>query len=322
MKGFRCIVQTSQEEMNKLLSIIIPSYNEEGNIENTANTVLKIMDENQINCEVIFVSDGSRDNTFLKILNKSKQDNRIKGIEFSRNFGKESAILAGIEKGNGDCFVVMDCDLQQPPEVIVKMYHMWEKGYDIIEGIKTNRGTESKIHKALAHLFYGIISKLTGYDMKNTSDYKLFDKKIANIIINMPERKTFFRALTFWVGFHTTQISYEVAERNIGSSKWSFATLVKYAITNIISFSSLPLSIVTYLGIFSLFGTIALGIQTLVHYFTGNAIEGFTTVILLMLLLGSSILIGLGIIGRYISAIYDEIKGRPRYIIWHDTDSI
>lgn len=308
--------------MDQLLSIIIPSYNEEDNINNTADTVLRIMDENHINCEIIFVSDGSKDDTFLRIYEKSKQDKRIKGIGFSRNFGKEAAILAGIEKGIGDCFVVMDCDLQQPPEIIVQMYHMWKNGYDIIEGIKSNRGNESIIHKCFAGLFYGILSKLTGYDMKNTSDYKMFDKKIADIILSMPERKTFFRALTFWVGFKTTQISYEVAERNIGTSKWSFISLVKYAITNIVSFSSLPLNIVTYLGIISFLGMIGLGIQTLVRYCMGNAIEGFTTVILLLLFLGSCILIGLGIVGRYISALYDEIKGRPRYIIWHDTDQM
>lgn len=308
--------------MDKKVSIIIPSYNEEGNISNTADKVLQIMDDNSIACEIIFVSDGSKDQTFARILEKSRQDNRVKGIEFSRNFGKEAAILAGLEKGTGDCFAVMDCDLQQPPETIVDMFRMWENGYDIIEGIKCNRGRESKIHKALANLFYNILSKFTGYDMKNTSDFKLFDKKIANIILNMPERKTFFRALTFWVGFKTGRVSYEVADRTIGTSKWSFMGLVKYALTNIICFSSIPLNIVTYLGVIAFMGMLVLSIQTLVRYFMGNAIEGFTTVILLLLLLGSGILIGLGIVGRYISAIYEEIKGRPRYIIWHDTDCV
>lgn len=306
--------------MDKKVSIIIPSYNEEGNINNTVDKVLQIMDDNSINCEIIFVSDGSKDQTFARILKKSRQDNRVKGVEFSRNFGKEAAILAGLEKGTGDCFAVMDCDLQQPPETIVDMFRMWENGYDIIEGIKSNRGKESKIHKFFAGLFYGILSKFTGYDMRNTSDFKLFDKKIAQIILNMPERKTFFRALTFWVGFKTGRISYEVADRTIGTSKWSFVGLVKYALTNIICFSSIPLNIVTYLGIISFLGMVVLGIQTLVRYSMGNAIEGFTTVILLVLLLGSGILIGLGIVGKYISAIYEEIKGRPRYIIWHDTD--
>lgn len=308
--------------MDKKVSIIIPSYNEEGNINNTADKVLQIMDGNSIKCEIIFVSDGSKDQTFARILEKSRQDNRVKGIEFSRNFGKEAAILAGLEKGTGDCFAVMDCDLQQPPETIVDMFRMWENGYDIIEGIKCNRGRESKVHKALANLFYNILSKFTGYDMKNTSDFKLFDKKIAHIILNMPERKTFFRALTFWVGFNTERISYEVADRTIGVSKWSFVGLVKYAMSNIICFSSIPLNIVTYLGILSFLGMLVLGIQTLVRYSMGNAIEGFTTVILLVLLLGSGILIGLGIVGKYISAIYEEIKGRPRYIIWHDTDCV
>ncbi len=304
-----------------MLSIIIPSFNEEGNIENTANTVLEVMDTGQINSEIIFVSDGSKDGTFQKIAELSKIDPRIRGIEFSRNFGKEAAILAGIEKGKGDCYVVMDCDLQHPPATIIEMYQMWEEGYDIVEGIKSNRGKESKLHGMMASSFYAVLSKLTGIDMMNSSDFKLFDRKVAKILLSMPERRTFFRALTFWAGYKTKEVYYEVAERENGTSKWSLRSLVKYAVRNIVSFSTVPLDMVTFLGIISFAGMIILGIQTLVRYFMGNAIEGFTTVILLLLLLCGGILIGLGIIGKYIAAIYEEIKQRPRYLIWHDTDS-
>lgn len=197
---------------------------------------------------------------------------------------------------------------------------MWEAGYDVVEGMKGSRGREKKIYGLLAGLFYGIISKLTGFDMKNSSDFKLIDRKVANILLQLPERKLFFRALSFWMGFKSIQVNYEVAERKIGESKWSFGKLVQYAIINITSFTSAPVNLVTYLGIISFVVLIILGMHTLVQYMLGYAIEGFTTVILLLLLFGSSILIGLGIIGHYISAIYEEIKHRPRYIIWHDTE--
>lgn len=301
--------------MNGCLSIIIPSFNEEGNIRNTAKTVLEIMDREGIPCELLFVSDGSRDNTFQQIQLAAAEDNRVKGIEFSRNFGKEAAILAGLSTGSGDCFAVMDCDLQHPPETLVEMYRLWEQGYEIVEGLKKSRGTESFLHKKFAGLFYGILSSLTGFDMQNTSDFKLIDRKVAQILIGMPERKTFFRALTFWVGFKSCNVYYQVAEREIGESKWSVMGLVKYAISNIISFSSIPLNIVTYIGSFAILLGIGLGIHTIWRWCCGSAVEGFTTVILLLLFIGGCILIGLGLIGRYIAAIYEEVKQRPRFII-------
>lgn len=305
--------------MDGLLSIIIPAYNEAGNILNTANTVLHIMDDAQIPCEILFVSDGSKDNTYEKILEIAQQDARVKGVEFSRNFGKEAAILAGLEAGHGDCYAVMDCDLQHPPKTIVEMYHLWQQGFYIVEGIKNSRGKESLIHKKCANLFYGILSALTGFDMRNTSDFKLIDKKIAQVLLDMPERKTFFRALTFWTGFKSCQVHYDVAMRQSGESKWSVSSLIKYAITNIISFSAKPLNIVTYIGGISLVFAALLGLQTFIFWVSGNAVEGFTTVILLLLLLGGFTLLGLGIIGQYIAAIYHEVKHRPRYIVQYNS---
>lgn len=306
--------------MNKKISIIIPAYNEEGNIERTSDAILQIMDEAQIKCEIVFVSDGSLDGTFDKIKECARKDKRIKGISFSRNFGKEAAIFAGLEKGSGDCMAVIDCDLQHPPEKIVDMYRMWEAGYDIVEGVKSSRGREKKMHGFLAGLFYKIICRATGFDMRNASDFKLIDKKVVKVLLSLPERKVFFRALSFWSGFKRAQVSYEVSDREIGESKWSAKGLVQYAIINIMSFTSAPLYLVIYLGIFSFLLLIIMGIQTLIRYLMGYSVEGFTTVILLVLLLGSGTLMGLGIIGYYISAIYEEIKHRPRYIVWHDTD--
>ena len=305
--------------MGKLLSIVIPAYNEEANIENTAKTVLAITDKAAIPCEIVFVSDGSKDDTYNKIKRASRMDARVRGIEFSRNFGKEAAILAGLATGNGDCFVVMDCDLQHPPQTIVEMYRLWLEGYEVIEGVKRSRGKESGLYRKLSNLFYGVLTKLTGFNMHNTSDFKLIDKKVAQVLLRMPERKTFFRAMTFWTGFKSCQIEYDVAQRIAGETKWSSGALIRYAVHNIISFSSSPLNIVTYIGVISLIVSFVLSIQTLVRWISGSAIEGFTTVILLLLIIGGCILIGLGLIGQYIAAIYDEVKQRPRYIISKDT---
>lgn len=308
--------------MENLISIVVPSFNEEDNIENTAKTILDIMHNASINCELIFVSDGSCDKTFEKISAVSKKDSRVKGIEFSRNFGKEAAILAGLEKGNGDCFVVIDCDLQHPPEVIVEMYKKWKEGYEIVEGIKQERGNESIVYKMFSKLFYGLLSKFTGYPMRNTSDFKLIDKKVANILINLPERRPFFRALSFWAGFNSTSVKYNVGVRNLGTSKWSASSLIKYAISNIISFSSIPLDLITYIGGLFILGALVLGVQTCVRYFMDKALDGFTTVILLILISGGAILISLGLIGRYVAAIYEEVKCRPRYLVRLDTDEV
>ena len=181
---------------NSLLSIVIPAFNEEENILNTAKVVQNIMEEAQIPYEIIFISDGSTDSTFDKVAELAKADRRIRGLEFSRNFGKEPAMFAGLSAMKGGCAVVMDCDLQHPPQTIVKMYRKWLEGFEVVEGMKNTRGKESVFHRLFANVFYGIISAFTGFDMENSSDFKLLDKKVVDILLDMPERKTFFRALS------------------------------------------------------------------------------------------------------------------------------
>ncbi len=307
---------------NLLLSIVIPAFNEEENICNTAKTVQTVMEEAQIPYEIIFVSDGSSDNTFPKVLELATKDRRIRGLEFSRNFGKEPAMFAGLSVIKGGCAVVMDCDLQHPPQTIVKMYRKWQEGFEVVEGIKNTRGNESFLYRLFAKSFYKILSAFTGFDMENSSDFKLLDRKVVSILLDMPERKTFFRAMSFWAGFKNCQIHYDVAERAFGTTKWSFPKLVRYAISNIVSFSTRPLTLVSYMGVISLLAGVVVGIQTLINWASGKALEGFTTVILLLLLLGGGILLGLGIIGGYISAIYQEVKHRPRYVVRLDTEEL
>ena len=303
-----------------LLSVIIPAYNEEENIENTANAVLDVLQNADIPCQLIFVSDGSTDKTYEKIQSLSQAFPNIRGLEFSRNFGKEAAIRAGLAAAKGACAVVMDCDLQHPPQTIAQMYRLWQEGFEIVEGVKSTRGKESASHKLFAGTFYKIISALTGFDMENASDFKLLDRKAIDALLAMPERKTFFRAMSFWVGYKTCQVRYDVAKRAFGHTKWSFWGLTRYAVSNVTAFSTKPLSIVNYIGAVALVCGTILGIQTLINYLMGKALEGFTTVILLLLLLGGGILIGLGLIGNYIAAIYEEVKCRPQYLIRRDTD--
>lgn len=298
-----------------MLSIILPSYNEEKMIPIASQRLGEILIPENIDYELVFVDDGSKDSTWQQIQDVAKADSHVVGVHFSRNFGKEAAMFAGLEEAKGDCCVVIDCDLQHPPEKIVDMYRLWEEGYEVVEGIKEDRGEESGMHRFAANSFYGIISKLTGIDMGSSSDFKLLDRKVVDTLNQLPERNVFFRALSFWVGFKKTEVSYRVQERMEGESKWSTKSLIKYAITNITSFSSAPLHIVTILGFIMAAVAVIFSVISLVQKFMGVALGGFTTVIVLLLFIGSVLMISLGIMGYYIARIYDEIKGRPKYIV-------
>ena len=273
--------------MDKMLSVVLPAYNEEQMIKKTAQVVGDLLEKEQIPYELVFVNDGSKDHTWEKILELKEERAHIKGVCFSRNFGKEGAVFAGITQAEGDCIAVMDCDLQHPPETLIKMYRLWEDGYQVIEGVKASRGRESFIHKMFAKTFYSIISDATGIDMSRASDFKLMDRQAAEEFLKLPERNVFFRALSSWVGFKTTYVEFDVQEREAGESKWSFKSLVRYAVNNITSFSAAPMQIVTFFGVVFFVFAVLLGIQSLYMYFSGYAVAGFTTVILLLLLVGS-----------------------------------
>lgn len=298
-----------------MLSIVIPAYNEEKMILKTTDVVSGIMEREKIPFELVFVNDGSKDRTWEMIEKAAEKNSHVTGIRFSRNFGKESAIFAGLANAEGDCIAVMDCDLQHPPETLVEMYRLWEQGYEVIEGVKRSRGKESILHRASAGMFYKIMSKAVQINMSRASDFKLMDRKAVEALLSMPERNAFFRALSSWVGYRTTSVEFDVQERTEGESKWSTWSLIKYAVRNIVGFSSAPLQMITVAGVLTLLLAVVLGIQSLVKYFCGHALEGFTTVILLLLIIGSLIMLSLGVIGIYIAKIYEEVKGRPRYFI-------
>lgn len=298
------------------ISLIVPCFNEEANIEpfyDAISDVFKKIDN--VNFEIMFVNDGSKDGTLQKIRSLHEKDGRVKCVSFSRNFGKEAALFAGIRNVTGDCAVLLDADLQHPPAVIAEMYKKWKEGFEVVEGIKSDRGKEGLVHKLFTKIFYGLISKAVGLDMKNSSDYKLLDRKVINELAKLKERNTFFRALSFWVGFKKTSVYYEVAERANGSSKWSTKSLVKYAINNVVCFSYAPLQIVTIIGVIFLIIGILAAIDAIVSFFRGKAASGFPTLLCILLIGFGGVMISLGIIGVYIAQIYDEVKGRPQYII-------
>lgn len=300
---------------NSLLSVVIPIYQEGDHIKSSVKVIERVLKENDLVYEFILVDDGSRDNTWSELKSLAGSNACMTAIRLSRNFGKESAMCAGLEYARGDMVLVMDADLQHPPELIPRMVDAWLEGYDVVEGIKRSRGKENVVYKLCARFFYYIIYKTSDINLGHASDFKLMDRKVVEAWKRMPERAVFFRGMSAWLGFERKEIEFDVAERVNGKSKWSLIRLVKLAINAITSYTSIPLHCITLLGIIMFIGSVILGIQTLIMKLSGRASEGFTTVILLQLIIGSAIMTSLGIIGIYISKIYQEVKSRPRYLI-------
>ena len=295
------------------LSVVLPAYNEEQMLAKTCRTLKKILDLAEINYELVIVDDGSTDQTWKIIEETAEKDRNVTGVHFSRNFGKEAAIVAGLAQASGNAVAVMDCDLQHPPEEVERIFI--GMGYEVVEGIKKSRGTETVFHRKSAGFFYRIMSRATGFNMENASDFKLLDRKAVESVLSMPERSMFFRATSSWVGFKSTSVLFEVQEREAGESKWSTGSLIRYAFRNIVAFTTLPLQFVTIGAGGCFICSLLLLIYSLVRYYTGHAVEGYTTLLIVMLFIGSAVMMSLGIIGYYIARIYEEVKRRPRYIV-------
>lgn len=298
-----------------MLSVVLPSYNEEAMLGKTARVLSRVMSDEKIDYELIFIDDGSKDNTWKKIVEAASDDRNVHGIHFSRNFGKEAAIIAGLKSAKGDCVAVMDCDLQHPPATLIEMYRLWEHGYEGIEAVKRSRGKESMLHSFCAGMFNRIMSKAAGIDMAKASDFKLMDRKIVNAVLEFPEKHTFFRALSSWVGFDTTQVEFDVQEREAGVSKWSTGSLIRYAIMNITVFSDAPIKGILMTGGLELLISVVLALTGLVHLAIGTPWSGIVWLAVLILFIASVLMLSMGIIGHYLIYVYDEVKNRPRYII-------
>lgn len=297
------------------LTVVMPVYNEGEIIEESVRRTDEVLRGAGIVHDFVLVDDGSRDDTWIKLRRMAEQRVDVVAIRLSRNFGKEGANFAGLSHAEGDCAVLMDADMQHPPEVIPEMYAQWQQGYQVVEGKKRSRGKESFFNRITAKLFYDLLQSSSRIDLHGASDFRLMDRVALDALAEMPERLTFFRAMSSWVGFARTEVPFDVAERAGGESRFSKMGLLKLAMDGILAFSSAPLKLVTWCGVIMLLLFLGLGIQTLYMYLSGRAVEGFTTVLLLLLIIGGLVLLGLGVIGMYIARIYEEVKRRPRFLI-------
>jgi len=307
---------SQRPQSDAVFSVVIPVHNETEQIAENLFLIHTEASKTGLPMEMIAIDDGSTDSTWQVLEKLAEQMPELKALRFSRNFGKEAAICAGLAYSSGQACIVIDSDLQHPPELIPEMVRLWrQEHWDIVEGIKKTRGSESLINRLGARFFYRTLSGLSGYNLYGSSDFKLLDRKVIDAWLDMRERNTFFRGMISWLGYRRSHITFSVPRRRLTQSRWSFLGLFRLAVIAITAFSSLPLQAVTILGGLFLLCAILFSSYALVMYFAGLAFPGFTTVIVLELLIGGVLMISLGIIGTYIAQIYQEVKYRPRYVV-------
>jgi len=300
--------------------VVIPVHCEAEVLPAALSSVRDVLQKVALPYEVVVVDDGSTDATWQVIGDFAEHEPALRGLRLSRRFGKEAALRAGLETVRGNAAITMDGDLQHPPELIPDMVAAWRGGADIVEAVKEDRSTDGAIESLRARIFYGLLRRLSGHDLDGASDFKLLDQRVLRAYLSLGERNIFFRGMVAWLGFKSVRLPFSVPRRAAGRSSWTFVGLVRLAVTAVTSFSSLPLQFVTILGVCLLTFSFAMGVQTLYRKLSGSALDGFTTVILLLLIIGSTLMVALGIIGEYIARIYDEVKGRPRYLIGETLD--
>lgn len=298
------------------LSIVIPLFREGAHLRHSFQAIREGAEAVQFPCEFILVDDGSDDDTWLAIEAICRENPAARGIRFSRNFGKEAAICAGLERSSGDAVIVMDGDLQHPPEMIKEMTRLWrEEGFKVVNTSRASREGRFWGYRLAAMLHGKILKMVSGFDLEGASDFKLMDRKVVDAYLQMGESRIFFRGLVAWLGFRQTVLPMCSSEGSKHGSSWGFRQLARLALTSLTSFSTLALHLVTILGLLLLAFSFALAIHTFLRWMGGNAVPGFTTVILLQLFFSSIMMIALGIIGEYIATIFHEIKNRPRYVL-------
>jgi dolichol-phosphate mannosyltransferase len=297
------------------VSVIVPAFNEEESLPAVVEALRAALQETAAGFELVIVNDGSSDGTERVLGELAQRHPFVVAVNLSRNFGKEAAMSAGMEHASGRCVAFIDADMQHPPGLLAEMIQRWREGCDVVNAVKRSRGEEPILYRAFAGAFNWMMSASIGRDVAGASDYKLIDRQVVDALRECPERNRFFRGLVAWAGYRVAEIPFDVQERVAGRSKWSVAALVRYSLRNVIAFTSFPLLLVAYAG----FAVVALGLfllaQTLVRYFEGASLAGFTTVIALQILLSGMILFALGIIAVYIAKIYDEQKSRPIFLV-------
>lgn len=310
-----------------LISIVVPVFNEAACAEHNLRAILTAAAVPHHQFELLAVNDGSSDDTAAVLQRLADAEPRIRPLHFTRNFGKEAAIIAGLSAARGDAVVIIDADLQHPPQLIPRMIQLWSQGVPVVAAVKSQRGRESALSRLHAAAFYQLFKVFAGLDIAGQCDFKLLDRTVVDTLLAFPERQKFFRGLVDWSGYECARIPFEVAAREGSVSRWSFIRLARYAINNITSFSSAPLKIVSVLGVITLMIGVVFGAISLYQKFNGVALDGFTTVNLLVIFSSGAIMMSLGVIGHYLGRIHDEIKSRPVYVLkpehkkTHETNS-
>lgn len=311
---------SSNSAPSPTITVVVPCYNESSNLETLLGELSTVLSRlKDCTPEIVFVDDGSRDDTWSVITNLASDRGAafpISGIRFTRNFGKDQAIAAGLEVARGEAVITIDADLQHPPELVEEMVKLWrEESYDIVQGVKEQRQQESSFDRFIRQTYYRTLRLLSGIDLARSTDYKLITRKVLTTWNSLHERGLFYRGLTAWTGFQTKDILFTPPSRHSGTSGWSYWRLFLMGSDAIISFSAIPLSLIGALGIIFILGAVALALRSFQVWIAGEAASGITTVILLQLFIGGSILLSLALIGKYLAMVYNEVKGRPRYVV-------
>ena len=303
---------------NKLISVVVPMYYEEKVAEECCRRLKNVMEGCGYEYELVIVNDGSRDGTMDILEGIAERDKRVKILGFSRNFGHQVAVTAGIDKARGSAIIVIDADLQDPPELIIEMLRLWEQGYQVVYAKRKRRKGESIFKRASASLFYRLLDKLSDTRIPlDTGDFRLIDARVADELRRMREKNRFLRGMISWIGFKQIPVEYEREERFAGETKYPLKKMIKLALDGIISFSSKPLKLSQYLGFFAVFCAMGVLLYSLIYRLAGGArlVTGWASIMTTVAFLGGVQLISIGILGEYIGRMYDESKGRPLYII-------
>lgn len=299
------------------LSVVVPMYNEEDGLDIFFRRLLPVLDRLDMRYEVVCVNDGSKDETLARLVELRASNPAIKVVGLSRNFGKEIALAAGIDYARGGVIVPIDADLQDPPELIPELVAKWREGFDVVYATRQSRHSDSLVKRATAALFYRSFDRLASTKIPhNTGDFRLIDRCVADVLTRMPERARFMKGLFAWVGFRQTKLLYDREERGAGKSKWKYRKLWNLAIDGIISFSTVPLRVWTYVGlVISSLAFLYAGFLVIRTLVRGVDVPGYASLMVVVLFLGGIQLLTLGIIGEYLGRVYEEVKGRPLYVV-------
>ncbi|HYB10607.1 MAG TPA: glycosyltransferase family 2 protein [Alphaproteobacteria bacterium] len=300
-----------------LLSVVVPIFNEGANIDSFFTRVVAVLDGTGLPWEIVCINDGSRDNSLERLIVARAQHSSVRIIDFSRNFGKEPALSAGLARARGDIVIPIDADLQHPPELIPDMIEKWRQGFDVVYALRANRAYQSGPARFFAHAFYWIFDRLSDVPLPaGAGDFRLLDRRVVDVINGMPERTRFMKGIFAWVGFRQTGVTFNPVEREKGNTKWGFFKLLRFAFDGLTAFSNFPLKVWGLIGAaISLLAFVYIVIRLLRTAIYGIDVPGYESIIVTILFLGGMQLLTLGIIGDYIGRVFNEVKGRPLYIV-------